>query len=196
MQLFLIRHGLPVRRKTDDGSAADPPLSAEGRAQAEALGRWLARERIDALYASPLRRARETAQPLEAAHGLEARVEVGVTEFDAAADHYVPLEELKLQDYARWKGLVSSGFYLEGEAETFRATVVDALERIIAGHPGARVAVVCHGGVINAWTSHLLGLERIFLFEPVYTSVSRYLAASSGERSLLSLNETAHLRGE
>jgi hypothetical protein len=42
----------------------------------------------------------------------------------------------------------------------------------------------------------LLGLERIFLFEPVYTSVSRYLAASSGERSLLSLNETAHLRGE
>jgi probable phosphoglycerate mutase len=55
--------------------------------------------------------------------------------------------------------------------------------------------VVCHGGVINAWTSHLLGLERIFLFEPAYTSVSRYLAASSGERSLLSLNETAHLRG-
>jgi len=196
VQLCLIRHGLPVRWVTDDGSAADPPLSARGRSQAAALGRWLGGEPIDALYASPLRRARETAQPVAAVHGLDARIEVGVTEFDAAADHYVPLEELKAQDPARWKALVSSGFYLEGEAETFRATVVAALERIIAAHPGARVAVVCHGGVINAWTSHLLGLERLFLFEPVYTSVSRYLAASSGERSVLSLNETAHLRGE
>jgi probable phosphoglycerate mutase len=195
VQLFLIRHGLPVRKKTEDGSAADPPLSTLGRGQAEALGRWLADERIDALYTSPLRRARETAQPLEAGHGLDVRVEPGVTEFDAAADQYVPLEELKQQDYPAWKSLVSSGFYLEGDAETFRATVVAALERIIAAHAGARVAVVCHGGVINAWTSHLLGLERIFLFEPAYTSVSRYLAASSGERSLLSLNETAHLRG-
>ena len=196
MQLFLIRHGLPVRRETDDGSAADPPLSARGRAQAQALGRWVAGERLDALYVSPLRRARETAQPLAVALGIEARVEPGVTEFDAAADQYVPLEELKEQDYARWKALISNGFYLEGEVETFRATVVAALERIIAAHAGAHVAVVCHGGVINAWTSHLLGLERMFLFEPVYTSVSRYLAASSGERSLLSLNETAHLGGE
>lgn len=194
MQLFLIRHGLPIRRETDDGSAADPPLSEQGRAQAAALGRWLASERVDALYASPLLRARETAQPLESSHGLEARIEAGVTEFDAAADHYIPLEELKAQDYPRWQALMSSGFYLEGEAETFRATVVEALERIIAAHAGARVAVVCHGGVINAWTSHVLELDRIFLFEPVYTSVSRYLAASSGERSVMSLNETAHLR--
>ena len=95
MQLFLIRHGLPVRRETDDGSAADPPLSARGRAQAQALGRWLAGERIDALYMSPLLRARETAEPLALVHGIEARVEAGVTEFDAASDEYVPLEELK-----------------------------------------------------------------------------------------------------
>ena len=194
MQLFLIRHGLPIRVQTDDGSAADPPLSEAGRGQAAAMGAWLARERVDALYASPLLRARQTAQPLAEAHGLAASIEPGVTEFDATADHYVPMEELKAQDYPRWKALVSNGFYLEGEAETFRSNVVAALERIIAAHAGARVAVVCHGGVINAWTSHVLGLERIFLFEPVYTSVSRYLAASSGERSLLSLNETAHLR--
>jgi len=56
--------------------------------------------------------------------------------------------------------------------------------------------VVCHGGVINAWVSHLIGLERVFLFEPGYTSVSRFFAASSGHRTLASLNEAAHLREE
>jgi probable phosphoglycerate mutase len=65
---------------------------------------------------------------------------------------------------------------------------------VIAAHPGRRVAVVCHGGVINAWLSHLLELERLFLFEPLYAGVSRFLAARSGERSVRSLNEASHLR--
>jgi probable phosphoglycerate mutase len=72
--------------------------------------------------------------------------------------------------------------------------VVEALERIIAANPGGRVAVVCHGGVINAWAGHLLGVADPLFFDPTYTSVNRFLAASSGERSLVSLNESAHLR--
>ena len=120
---------------------------------------------------------------------------VTVAEFDAEASLYVPLEALKATEFESWKAMVASGFYLEGDAATFRATVVAALEGVIAANAGARVAVVCHGGVLNAWVSHLLGSERLFLFEPVYTSVSRFLAATSGERSLVSLNESAHLRG-
>ena len=83
---------------------------------------------------------------------------------------------------------------LEGEVDRFRAEVVAALDEVIEANPGRRVAVFCHGGVVNAWLSHLLGVERLFLFEPVYTGVSRFLAARSGERSLTSLNEAAHLR--
>jgi len=194
MELLLVRHALPLRVATVDGSPADPPLAEEGRGQAQRLARWFERERLDALYSSPLRRALETAEPLARGRGLELRVEPGVAEFDAEASHYVPLEELKATDLEGWRALVASGFYLGGDAETFRATVVAALEGIIADNPGARVAVVCHGGVINAWMSHILGTDRIFLFEPVYTSVSRFLAATSGERSVVSLNETAHLR--
>ena len=195
MELLLVRHALPLRVATADGSPADPPLSEEGRDQAQRLARWFESERLEALYTSPLRRAIETAEPLARVHGLEPRVEPGVAEFDAEASLYVPLEELKATDFESWKALVASGFYLEGDAATFRATVVAALEGVIAANAGARVAVVCHGGVINAWVSHLLGSERLFLFEPVYTSVSRFLAATSGERSLVSLNESAHLRG-
>jgi probable phosphoglycerate mutase len=55
---------------------------------------------------------------------------------------------------------------------------------------------VCHGGVINSWAGHVLGVrEPFFFFDPGYTSVNRFLAAGSGERSVVSLNETAHLRG-
>lgn len=81
------------------------------------------------------------------------------------------------------------------DLEAFRRAVVGALEAIVARHPGGRVAVICHGGVINAWAGHVLGIQAPLFFEPAYTSISRFLAAASGERSVGSLNETAHLRG-
>jgi probable phosphoglycerate mutase len=194
MELLLIRHALPVRLERADGSPADPPLSAAGRAQAERLAEWLAAEPLDVLYTSPLRRARETAAPVARQRGLEPRVEPGVSEFDSDAPVYIPMEELKAQDYERWLALVRSGVYVDGDVASFRDTVVASLEKLIETHPGGRVAVICHGGVINAWTSHLLGLEQLFLFDPTYCSVSRFLAARSGERTIGSLNEAAHLR--
>ena len=69
MELLLIRHGLPLRIERDDGEPADPPLSEMGLRQAERLAVWLRDLEIDGIYASPLKRANETAQPLAAAHG-------------------------------------------------------------------------------------------------------------------------------
>jgi probable phosphoglycerate mutase len=77
----------------------------------------------------------------------------------------------------------------------FQEGVVRAMEHIIGGNPGGSVAVVCHGGVINAYLAHILGIERPLWFEPKYTSIHRVLASRRGDRSLQALNETAHLRG-
>jgi broad specificity phosphatase PhoE len=77
----------------------------------------------------------------------------------------------------------------------FARTVVDSLEGLIERHRGHKIAVVCHGGVINMWAAEVLGLQPEMFFEPFYTSVNRFMAASSGERSVVSLNEVAHLRG-
>jgi broad specificity phosphatase PhoE len=55
------------------------------------------------------------------------------------------------------------------------------------------VVVVCHGGVINIYLAALLGRSTQLWFDPGYTSISRVRAARSGARSLVSLNETAHL---
>lgn len=196
MELLLIRHALPLRAESSDGSPVDPGLSAEGREQARRLAQSLRAEPIDALYTSPMRRARETVEVLAAELGLEVRVDAELVEVDHQSDVYVPLEELKASDYPRWQALIQQGgLYAEVDLPAFRRQVVRALERIIAAHPGGRVAVACHGGVINAWTSQLLGVEELFVFEPAYTGVSRFLAASSGQRSLRSLNESGHLKG-
>ena len=76
----------------------------------------------------------------------------------------------------------------------FQGVVVEAIERIVEAHPGQRVAVVCHGGVINVYTGHVLGIDDPLFFLPGYTSISRVMVAGSGERSIRSLNEIAHVR--
>lgn len=193
MELILIRHALPVSMQSGDGSPVDPHLAPEGVAQAEALAHWWGGRRLDRLYASPLRRARETAAPLARAVGLEVELEPGVVEFDRDAGEYIPLEDLKRNDYPRWKAFVDGALDEVVDLVAFRDTVLGALERIIADNAGRRVAVVCHGGVINTYAAKVLGLEPRLFFDPYYTSLNRVLAAGSGERNIKSLNETPHL---
>jgi probable phosphoglycerate mutase len=195
LELLLIRHALPERRETEDGTPADPPLSPLGRRQAESMARWIAAERIDAVYTSPMRRARQTAEALERALRLAARVEPGVVEMDHLSQTYIPIDQLKREDYPRWQALIQGGeLWGDVDVPAFRAAVVEALERAIAAHRGGRIAVVCHGGVVNAWAGHVLGVDDPFFLDVAYTGVSRFLAASTGERSVMSLNETGHLR--
>ena len=197
MELLLIRHALPVRRELVIG-VADPELSPDGHAQARHLAEYLAAEAsLDALYASPLERARQTAAPIAARFGLDIVVEEAVAEWDQHSNEYVPIEELKAADDPRWQALLRGEWTSHDESpEQFAERVVGAIEAMVARHRGERVAVVCHGGVINTYLAHVLGLVgQQHFFYPNYTSIHRVAAASSGERSIVTINETAHLRG-
>jgi probable phosphoglycerate mutase len=193
MELILVRHGLPVRQELDTGRA-DPGLSTIGHRQAELVARWLEPIRIDAVYSSPMIRARQTAGPYEQLSGRSAVVHEGVAEFGREARSYVPTEELKVDDYEAWRALADRGGISEVELNTFSSAVVRAMKEIIASHKSETALVFCHGGVINVWACHVLGLPSRMFFEPIYTSVNRFLCASSGERNIASLNEAAHLR--
>jgi 2,3-bisphosphoglycerate-dependent phosphoglycerate mutase len=195
VDLLLIRHALPLRVEGADGPA-DPPLSEAGHHQSRLLAEWLAAEPLDRLYVSPMARARETAVPLADQRGLDAVVEDGVAEFDKDADSYVPMEELKAAGDPRWHEIVNGGYFGDSALtpEEFQATVVEAVERIVADNAGGVAAVVCHGGVINAYLAHVLGLDDLLFFEPGYTSINRVRASRRGHRMLVSVNETAHLR--
>ena len=150
---------------------------------------------IDAIYASPLQRAIETAEPFAKRSGLNVVIEDDVSEFDRDSSTYIPMEELKAQDYEAWKAFVNGGYGDDVDMLSFQATVVRGVESIIDRHSGERVAVFCHGGVVNMWASHVLEPPPRLFTNVGYASVSRFLCASTGERSLVSLNETQHLTG-
>jgi probable phosphoglycerate mutase len=182
MELILIRHGLPQHVETEDGSPADPPLSEIGHAQARQMATWLQHEAIDSLYSSPMARAQ----------GLEIEIRDGVAEFDQHSDAYVPVEKLKQIDFERWQRLMQGD--LDVDMGEFANTVIETLEQIVDANKGRRVAVTCHGGVINVWTAHVIGFTPRLFFNPDYTSINRFQCASSGERSVITLNEAVHLR--
>ena len=196
MDLLLVRHAQPLR--VDEGSVdgvADPGLSAAGRAQAERLAAWLAVDAPDAVLTSPLRRARETAAPLADQLGLPVEVVDGLAEYDAAAGEYIPIEELRAAKDERWYATIEGRWADVGgvDPHEFQARVVPAVEALIARHPGRRVAVFTHGGVLNVYLAHVLGLDAALWYHPEYTSVTRVQAARTGQRSVVTLNETAHL---
>ena len=142
-------------------------------------------------------RARQTAAPLAASLRLEAVIEPGIAEYDQNSPEYIPVEELKAANDPRWISMVDGTWDSdEGEAE-FRARTIGSIESIIERHPGQRVVATCHGGVINLYLAHVLGLSGTTrgFFYPNYTSIHRVAAASSGERSIVTINETSHLRG-
>ncbi|MCE9622055.1 MAG: histidine phosphatase family protein [Actinomycetia bacterium] len=196
MELLLIRHGLPVRRELSEG-IADPELSTAGHEQAKHLAEYLSSERIDALYSSPQQRALQTAEPIALDKGLGVEVVEDVAEWDRNASFYIPVEELKATNDPRWQAMVRGEWNVDGDTmEEFRDRVVQAVEGVVARHDGHRVAISCHGGVINAYLAHVLGLPvGQGFFYPNYTSINRVMASQRGHRSVMTINETFHLRG-
>lgn len=199
MELLVIRHAEPVRIDAHEtaGAPADPGLTPRGRDQAVRLAAWLAAEGVDHVVSSSLRRATETAAPLAAALGLEVETVEALQEYDAHADSYIPIEEMRSEDPDRWQAMVEGRWEdFGGEPpEQFRARIGTCLDAVIDAHPGRRVAAICHGGVINVYLGALLGIDRHLWFDPAYTSISRVRAARSGPRSVASVNETGHLVG-
>jgi len=195
MDLLLVRHALPERVENAEGPA-DPILTEEGRRQSERLAEWLAHERIDHLMSSTLRRAQETAAAVARHMHLDVELVQGLSEFDADADSYIPIEELRRTRDPRFFALVEGRWDELGstvDPASFADLVHATVEGVIERFPGKRVAVVCHGGVINLYVGRILGVDRHLWFEPGYTSISRVAASREGHRTIVSLNETAHL---
>jgi probable phosphoglycerate mutase len=192
VELLLVRHALPEMILEAEGPA-DPGLTDVGRAQAARLADYLADQRIDRVVTSPLRRAVESIQPTVERLGLTALVHDDLAESDRHMRTYVPMEDLRRDpQLAAIVERANVGIPHE-TPEEFRTRVVSALESIVIGNPGERVAVMSHGGVINAYLAHILGLPRDIFFEPRYVSISRVLASRRGHRNIETLNETHFL---
>ncbi|MGB1631750.1 MAG: histidine phosphatase family protein [Acidimicrobiales bacterium] len=197
MELVFVRHGRPVHIEGADG-AADPPLTEVGHEQAHRVADWLMTAGIDALYSSPMSRAMQTAAPFAEASGLTMNLRNHLREFDHEGSSYVPTEVLKATDPEAYRQRIAGGFVDDDfDVAGFQANVVAEVDRIVADHRGERVAVVCHGGVINAYLGHCLEFapHDYMKFDVDYSSISRVMVSSSFQRSIASVNERPHFVG-
>lgn len=201
--ITLARHGrqaYPEADRFDPIAWADPPLSDVGVLQAQALGRALADEPIDVVACSELVRARRTAEIAMAGRDVEWIIDHELREIDSFRSlepGQSPADFLSSQEWQdrqqrfhlerRWDHMPFS----ESSAD-FRTRVLAALNRVIEAHPGGRILIVSHGGVINAYIADLLGLDEDLFFLPHHCSITE-AAVHADIRRLRSINEHRHL---
>jgi probable phosphoglycerate mutase len=159
--LLLARHGeSDWNREPRWQGHADRPLTDVGRAQARRLAARLADIALDAIYASDLRRARQTAEVVARAQRLEVHVDPRLREVDVGSWSGLTREDAERRfpdDVRRWRNGETG--WRDGETyEQMSRRVVAAVDRLATAHAGGRVLIVSHGGPIRAIHAAALGL--------------------------------------
>lgn len=190
-EILLIRHGETAwnAEKRLQGHL-DVPLNDTGRRQALALGRALAGEPLDAIIASDLLRARQTAQEIAAPRGMTVDIEPGLRERGYGAFEGMLYGEIGArypEAFAAWKARDMDARFPQGvnRAETLREfaeRAVGTITRIARERRYRRVALVTHGGVLECAyrTARGIGFAHERDFDIFNASVNRVVW--NGER--------------
>jgi len=193
--VLLVRHGqTPTTGKLLPGRAPGLHLADVGIEQAQrAAERIAALSTVDAIYASPLERARETAAPIAAARGLKTRIDKGLLECDFGDWTGAELKNLmKLPEWNTVQRAPSTFTFPGGESFTaMQNRIVGAIDRLRAAHPGGTIVCVSHADPIKAAVAHAMG-THIDLFQRIVIgtcSVSA-IAYGMGAPVVLTVNST------
>ncbi len=198
-RMCVIRHGETAwNAEGRVQGQTDVPLSPVGEAQAQALVAALAGERFAAIYASDLRRVRQTAAPAARALGLEPRLDAALRE-----RHYGKFETLTYaeaharlpEDYARFRAKDLDYDFGSGESlRSFHARAIACVGAIAARHAGETVLVFTHGGVLEMVHRHAhgSGLSTPREFE-IPNAAINWVEAGPGAWRILAWAESGHL---
>jgi len=201
-ELLLVRHGqtdsnLHGRWQGWDGI----PLNQQGEREAARIARRLAQteEAIAALYASPLRRAWQTAERIGEAWNLSPVPHDGLKEINFGQISGITLDELRERFpdlHKRWADKTNLTFAFPGgeQRAQFFQRVGEAIEGIVERHPDQKVVAVAHGGTLRACLVHYLPVEfsQWWTYELGNCSLTR-LEVRAGRAKLLVLDDRAHL---
>ena len=193
--ILLVRHGqTPTTGKVLPGRAKGLHLADEGHQQAAtAAERIAALGRIDAVYSSPLERAKETAAPIARARGLRTQIDRGLFECDFGDWTGKELKDLmKLPEWRTVQSAPSTFRFPGGESFTEMQTrMVTTLDKLRLAHPGGTIVCVSHADTIKAAVAHALG-THIDLFQRIVISPASVTAISwhPGGPVVLAVNST------
>ena len=163
-RIFLVRHGATVLTAEDRfAGATDVELSDEGREQARRLAVRLSRERIEAIYASPLGRTVETATILAQPHRLDVQIRDGLREISHGRWEQMTRREVEQQfpeEAAAWEKDPYTFAPVGGESGlTVTARALPVLMDIVRAHSSGNVLVVSHKATIRLLLSSILGFD-------------------------------------
>jgi probable phosphoglycerate mutase len=193
--VLFVRHGQTATTGTTlPGRAAGLHLADAGREQAVAVaGRVAELPRVDAIYASPLERARETAAPIATTRKLRVTVERGLLECDFG--DWTGAELKQLMKLPEWRTVQTypSGFRFPG-GESFvemQDRMVGTVQKLVAKHPGGVIVCVSHADPIKAAVAHALG-THLDLFQRIVISTCSITAVAYGTGTpiVLTVNST------
>jgi probable phosphoglycerate mutase len=197
-RLYLVRHAQSQGNTGEDLTTGDPDLTDVGRMQAERIGERFRGQKIDVIYASPLRRTQETAAAIADALGLDVLPKADLREVTMGQPDYdirllPPEEQLKISERIVAEGTWDAFPGSEGSAVA-RQRVKGVMDEIVDANPGRRVVVVTHAGFIQTYFSVILGLDRDFVFYPFNASITS-VRAMGDRRVIWRVNDVAHMDG-
>ena len=203
MEIVLIRHGETAwnaERRLQ--GHLDIGLNAEGEQQVAALGLALADERFDAIFASDLQRALQTAAAVAAAHALPIVIDAGLRERCYGAFEGMLYDDISgryPQAHAAWMAGDVDARFPEGEfvAETlneFHARANQTISNIIAGGAYRKIAIVSHGGVLDCVFRAINGVHigATREFDVLNASINR-LRWDGAQLQITQWGDVAHL---
>lgn len=201
-RVHLVRHGetAPNREGIALGQK-DVPLTETGRWQAQRLAESLVSESLAAVYTSPLQRALDTAMPIAAHCGVAPVIHEDLIEMNIGVLDGMPFTEVR-ERYpdlmTDWMGKLGADVSMPG-GERLRDVAGrswEALSEIVALHPEDSIAVVTHNFVILTFLVRALELE-LHEFRRLRHAVAAVsvLELQGGRASVVSMNDTCHLRG-
>ncbi len=200
--LLLIRHALnDWVGKRLAGWTPGVHLNDQGRRQAQALAERLAKEKIAAIYSSPLERTIETAEIIAKPHGLPIRIRDGLGEVKYGDWTGRSIKEIAEQEPDLWRVVQTfptGARFPNGESiHEMQARALRELDAIVRAHPGETVAIVSHADVIKVCVAHYLGVH-LDLFQRLVISPASLTVIQMfpfGPR-VVCVNDTSHVPEE
>lgn len=199
-KLLLIRHGETNWNKMGKFQGTiDIELTEEGRQQATLLNKRL-KDKFDCIYASPLKRAKETAKILADSSNKKLNIAENMKEINFGSWEGLTIKEIKEQfndEFNNWKTDKVEASIVGGEGSLKKASIrgTNCVLDIVKKNKGQTIAIVAHGGIIKASLIGIFNWDMTMYHKSALgnTSITEIIFTDDLKPVLVKLNDTTHL---